>query len=74
MLFRVIATVASVAFIAQGALAQLTIEQVVTSIGTLTTVSGQAANRVESTTLSANPSDVTNTAQVSGLHLARDGY
>ena len=76
MLFRFIATVASVAFIAQGALAApaLTIEQVVTNIDIVTTVSRQAANRVELITSNFSPSDINNAAQVSRLHLARDGY
>ena len=76
MLFRFIATVASVAFIAQGALAApaLTIDQIVTSIDIVTTVSGQAANRVDLITSYYSSSDINNAAQVSGLHLARDGY
>jgi hypothetical protein len=74
MLFRVIATVASVAFVAQGALAQLTIEQVVTNIGIVTTVSGNAANTINSITPQSSPSDVTNAAQVSRRDLGRDRY
>ena len=76
MLFRFIATVASVTFIAQGALAApaLTIDQIVTSIGIVTTVSLQAPNTITSINPFSQPSDVHNAAQVSGLHLARDGY
>ena len=76
MLFRFIATVAYVAFIAQGTLAApaLTIDQIVTSIGIVTTVSVQAPNPIRDISQFSSPSDVHNAAQVSGLHLARDGY
>ena len=76
MLFRFIATIASAAFVAQSALAApaLTIQQVVTNIGTVTRVSGDAANTLISITPQSSSSDVSTAAQVSRRHLARDRY
>jgi hypothetical protein len=76
MLFRFIATVASVAFIAQGTLAApaLTIEQVVTNIGVVTDVSRNAADTLSSITPQSSSPDVTNAGQVSQRYLGRDGY
>ncbi|KAN0128113.1 hypothetical protein V8E53_013211 [Lactarius tabidus] len=63
MLFRIIATFASVALISQGALAGLTVQQVVDNIGIATTVSGNAANALSQITPTSPPNVIENTGQ-----------
>ncbi|KAF8258933.1 hypothetical protein EI94DRAFT_1814282 [Lactarius quietus] len=63
MLFRIIAAVASVAFISQGALAQLTIPEVVTNINDVTTISGVAASTLSSISPQSSPDDISEAAQ-----------
>ena len=65
MLFRSIATFASVALVAQGALAALTVQQVVTNIGIVTKVSGDAATAISQITTNSSPTDIQNAGQVS---------
>ena len=65
MLFRVIATAASIAFIAQGALAQLTIPEVVDNINIVTGASQDANNALSSITTRSTPAQIRTAAQVS---------
>ena len=65
MLFRIVATVASVALIAQGALGQLTPDQVVTNVGLVTTASGDAAKTLSLITTETNPANIPPASQVS---------
>ena len=71
MLFRFIATFASVALVAQGALAALTVQQVVTNIGVVTTVSSNAATAISQINTNSSPSDIENAGQVSREHPSR---
>ncbi|KAI9457215.1 hypothetical protein BJY52DRAFT_1378299 [Lactarius psammicola] len=63
MLFRVIAAVASVAFVAQGALAQLTVQQVVDNINIVTKVSGDANDALSRISPSTSPNEIRLVAQ-----------
>ncbi len=74
MLFRVIAAVASVAFVAQGAFAGLTVQQVVDNIDIVTRVSGDANNALSRITPTTNPAQIQTSAQVSRVHLAGVEY
>ena len=74
MLFRVIVAVASVAFISQGAFAQLTIQQVVTNVNIVATVSGQTNDMISQISPSTPSPQVGTAAQVSRLHLTRVEY
>jgi hypothetical protein len=74
MLFRIIAAVASVALIAQGALAQMTPDQVVFNIGVVTTASGNAANTLSLITTDTGLVDIETAGQVSRGQLARVEY
>jgi hypothetical protein len=74
MLFRIIATFASVALISQGALAGLTVQQVVDNIGIATTVSGDAANALSQISPTSPPNVIKNTGQVSREHRSRVEY
>ncbi|KAN0129050.1 hypothetical protein V8E53_013200 [Lactarius tabidus] len=72
MLFRVIAAVASVSFIAQGALAVLTPDQVVTNLNFVTTIYKQANDAVSSISASSTPSQIASAATTvaSNLNIA----
>jgi hypothetical protein len=65
MLFRTIATFTSVALMAQGAFAALTVNQVVNNIGIVTTVSGDATNAISQINPNSSPSDIQAAGQVS---------
>ena len=65
MLFRFIATVASAAFIAQGALAALSPDQVVTNVGFVTIVSKQANDALSPITSTSSRDDIETAAKVS---------
>lgn len=64
MLFRLIAAVASASFIAQGAIAQLTPDQVVADMNTVASISRQAESVLGTITQSSSDSDVQNAATV----------
>jgi hypothetical protein len=74
MLFRIIAAVASVALIAQGALAKLTPDQVVNNIDAVTTVSENAFNTLSQITTKTDIADVTIANQVSRGQLPHVEY
>jgi ABC-type Fe3+-citrate transport system substrate-binding protein len=74
MLFRLIAAVASASFIAQGAIAQLTPDQVVADMNTVASISRQAESVLGTITQSSSDSDVQNAATVGRGHLAYDDY
>ena len=65
MLFRFIATVTSAAFIAQGALAALTPDQVVTNIGIVTTISQKASDALSPITYTSSPIVIETAAKAS---------
>lgn len=65
MLFRFIATVASAAFIAQGALAALSPDQVVTNVGFVTIVSKQANDALSPITSTSSRDDIETAAKAS---------
>ena len=65
MLFRVIATAASIAFIAQGALAQLTIPGVADNIDLVTEASQNANDALSPITPNSSPTQIRTAAQVS---------
>lgn len=69
MLFHIIAAIASVAFISQGALAALTPDQVVTNIGIVTTLSTNANTELLDISKDSGVDAVTTAAQVSRQHL-----
>ena len=71
MLFRVIAVVASLAFIAQGAPVELTIPQVVTNINIVATVSERAKEAIAQISPSTPAPQVADAAKVSRQYLTR---
>jgi hypothetical protein len=70
MLFHVIAAVASVAFIAQGALAQQTVQDVVNNIDKVTQIAQNANTALSGATQLAREPQVKTSAKVSREHLA----
>ncbi len=64
MLFRTIASIAAVAFASQGAIAELTVEQVVVNINLVATVSGQANDALSQLPTVPTPSQAKDIATV----------
>jgi len=75
MLFRLSTAIVSTLLLAQGALAALTPDQVVTNIGIVTAVSGDINNSLQSLTTSTGPANVGTISQVSCyLHVSVRKY
>jgi hypothetical protein len=72
MLFRLIVAVASVSFISQGAIAQVTDGQLVTDLGVVASVSSNALAVLDPISTSSSKSDVQSAAQVGQGHFACD--